>query len=470
MKNGSGWIVLSYGIFLGWLLSFPYNGPVLLAAAAARDLSAGPFSLTYTIVPALFLTVFSFSVFTTREEYKRIVMIGCLLVCLAGTLIIFLVNTYWWFPVLSVMGVCSVTYIIYWSIYYTRQIPVPDKMKIMALVIITGNVIYYFFKLSLPYLSSTAVLLILTSLLLLSLWTLLRMEIANPIQIPLESAPFPTRLIFIVCIFLFAVKLNGGLTFHVIYPSFDAMFGHMSQYYGMAPYILTLFFLYLRGHKLPKMLPVYLGTSFLGLAYLFFGMLEETMTMYFLTETLLQAGWAMLHLFLWTLFGEIASVYGRPLKICSLAFLSNLSAMVCGGILGIFIVENVDNYYLMASTYAIFIVFICFLIVHWLNNSIEKDFIHKIQLHTAGLRTEEQAAGLTGSLSLMINLPDADHLLTQREMEVAGLLLQGYTNETIANRLNISKNTIKSHTRSIYSKMSVANKRELLQLACKKEN
>jgi len=421
------------------------------------------------VVPALFLIGFSFSVYTAREEYKKMVMIGCVLVCLVGTLLIFFAETAWWFPVLSIMGICSVIYIIYWSVYYTRQIPVPDKMKIMALVIIIGNIIYYFFKLSLPYLSSTTVLLILTLLLLLSLWTLLRMEIANPIQIPLESASFPTRLIFIVCIFLFVVKLNGGLTFHVIYPSFDAMFGQMPHYYGMAPYILTLFVLYIWGHKIPKMLPVYLGTSFLGLAYLFFGMLEETMTMYFLTETLLQAGWAMLHLFLWTLLGEIASVYGRPLKICSLAFLGNLSAMVCGGVLGIFIVENIDNYYMMASAYAVFIVFICFLIVHWLNSIIEKDFIDKLQFNLSELQPNEQDDGITGGLSLMINLPDAEGLLTIREIEVAKLLLQGYTNEAIAHKLSISKNTVKTHTRNIYSKMSVANRRELLQLACGNE-
>jgi len=45
------------------------------------------------------------------------------------------------------------------------------------------------------------------------------------------------------------------------------------------------------------------------------------------------------------------------------------------------------------------------------------------------------------------------------------LLLQGYTNKQIAGMLHISENTMKTHTRNIYSKLNVANKRELLQLA-----
>lgn len=458
---------MAYGIFLGWLLSFPYNGPVLIAVAAARDLPAAPFSLTYTAVPALFLI--GFSMYTAREQYAKAIMIGSVITCLIGTLLIFFTDTIWWFPVLSVMGICSVVYIIYWSVYYTRQIPMSEKMKMMALVIILGNACYYLFRLTLPLLSLEAVLSILIGMLLLSLWASTRMEVSNPIHISLESEPFPTRLIFMVCLFLFVIRLNGGLTFHVIYPSFNEMFNQVFSYFGMLPYIFTLLVFFLWGHKIPKMLPVYLGTSFLGLAYLSFGILDETITMYFLTETLLQAGWAVLQLFLWTLFGEIASVYGRPLKICSLAFLATLSAMAFGGVLGLYIMGNMDNYYLIASGYAVLIVFVCFLIVPWLNESIEKDYIDKLHRNVSESQAGDQDNGISGGLSLMINLPNAGDLLTPREMEVTGLLLQGYTNIAIAQKLKISNNTVKTHTRNIYSKMSVANKKELLQLACRKE-
>ncbi len=58
-----------------------------------------------------------------------------------------------------------------------------------------------------------------------------------------------------------------------------------------------------------------------------------------------------------------------------------------------------------------------------------------------------------------------DHLqtsyeLSNREKEIAGLLLDQYSNSQISDRLFISLNTIKTHTRNIYQKTNTANPRE----------
>ncbi len=54
--------------------------------------------------------------------------------------------------------------------------------------------------------------------------------------------------------------------------------------------------------------------------------------------------------------------------------------------------------------------------------------------------------------------------LSEREEEVARLLIQGKTNKAIAEHLFISINTIKSHIKSIYKKLSVANRIQLMHL------
>lgn len=52
--------------------------------------------------------------------------------------------------------------------------------------------------------------------------------------------------------------------------------------------------------------------------------------------------------------------------------------------------------------------------------------------------------------------------LTRRETEVAALLVQGFNASSIAKRLTISENTVKSHIKNIYKKVEVTGQQELL--------
>jgi DNA-binding CsgD family transcriptional regulator len=53
------------------------------------------------------------------------------------------------------------------------------------------------------------------------------------------------------------------------------------------------------------------------------------------------------------------------------------------------------------------------------------------------------------------------HALTKREQEVARLLARGLSTAEIASRLWISRHTVKDHTRAVYAKLDVTNRREL---------
>src|SRR5690606_23008929 len=50
--------------------------------------------------------------------------------------------------------------------------------------------------------------------------------------------------------------------------------------------------------------------------------------------------------------------------------------------------------------------------------------------------------------------------LSEREAEVLGLVAQGLTNTQIAQRLNVSDNTVKFHLQNIYQKLHVSNRTE----------
>lgn len=55
--------------------------------------------------------------------------------------------------------------------------------------------------------------------------------------------------------------------------------------------------------------------------------------------------------------------------------------------------------------------------------------------------------------------------LTDRERTVLGLIAQGYDNQKIAKKLYISYNTVKSHTRNIFDKLSVPDRTQAALVA-----
>ncbi|HEY5715195.1 MAG TPA: LuxR C-terminal-related transcriptional regulator, partial [Psychromonas sp.] len=70
----------------------------------------------------------------------------------------------------------------------------------------------------------------------------------------------------------------------------------------------------------------------------------------------------------------------------------------------------------------------------------------------------------------LVNHPDIPELvrtspLTQREWQVLGLIYSGFSNEQIAQELDVAGTTIKTHIRNLYQKMNIANRKEAVESA-----
>lgn len=74
--------------------------------------------------------------------------------------------------------------------------------------------------------------------------------------------------------------------------------------------------------------------------------------------------------------------------------------------------------------------------------------------------TDESPTSLEERLS-SLGLADP---LSAREYEVADLMRHGNTVAVIARRLYISENTVRGHTKSIYRKLGIHSKQELIDL------
>jgi NarL family two-component system response regulator LiaR len=75
------------------------------------------------------------------------------------------------------------------------------------------------------------------------------------------------------------------------------------------------------------------------------------------------------------------------------------------------------------------------------------------------------AAEAAQVLVMSATRPGPEYRLTERELEVLALLVEGLTNRQIAQRLTLSHSTIKFHVSSILSKLGASSRTEAVSLA-----
>jgi len=87
-----------------------------------------------------------------------------------------------------------------------------------------------------------------------------------------------------------------------------------------------------------------------------------------------------------------------------------------------------------------------------------------------GLIDEAEPQNSQGEALLSSRCKDvaALHQFTSREGEVFVLLAQGYTIAVISEKLFVSDNTVKSHVKSIYQKLGIHTRSELIELVNEK--
>lgn len=104
-------------------------------------------------------------------------------------------------------------------------------------------------------------------------------------------------------------------------------------------------------------------------------------------------------------------------------------------------------------------------ISYLLKNVSADDLAEAIRAASAGRSVLDPQALQALVQDVSPDAPDLGHDLTAREREVLALLVQGLTNPAMADRLVVSRATIKAHVSSILTKLGASTRSEAVRLA-----
>ncbi|OEF05378.1 HTH-type transcriptional regulator MalT [Vibrio genomosp. F10] len=98
---------------------------------------------------------------------------------------------------------------------------------------------------------------------------------------------------------------------------------------------------------------------------------------------------------------------------------------------------------------------------------------HRAQQLTKDISTTQRSRSVHFDeefVEKLVNHPNIPELvrtspLTQREWQVLGLIYSGFSNEQIAQELDVAGTTIKTHIRNLYQKLNIANRKEAIRTA-----
>ena len=445
-------IILVIGLYFGWLLSVPFNGPIMSAYMVSVEANIS-IPTIYIFSHALGLLILGIVV--KREDHWRNLLLYGGVFSLVLSILVFFMPIMMWPFIYALIGFASAMFVLGWSYPYTFGIEIKNRMKHMALGIIIANIAYIFLSVLLTFMPLQLVYFISLLFLAASLkasMLLIKVDFQQQDNYcNKDITVFPGVFIFITCLLIFGLYINGGFMYQVMYPSLTN-YEHIAAFFRNVPYIAVLAVMWRFGDGLHRQLPVYMGVSCMGLAFISFSLLHETLPGFFLIEILIQASFAFLDLFFFTILGDISAMSRAPIRVFGLGMTAMVGAILVGGLLGEQLVFIGERYHLFTAMFAMSAIFLTLLIIPWMFDKIDDFYRYK---------SEEESKPLKTNMELFESAFGVE-VLTARETEIVDLLLRGFTNKQILAELHISENTLKTHIRNIYNKLQISSRNELM--------
>lgn len=437
LPEGWGPMVVALGCFFGWLLSFPLAGPALQTLPIDPEATFWAV-LAFTGGHAAGLLLCAAALKADRA-LAFLPGVGAGL-CAALSALSPNLPPEAVLPLFGLLGLLAAPFPVAWGHILATRIPQGWRARTVGFGAFGANVILYAFNLGLIPASAAVYVAAASALAAAGVWLFGLKEREAARQVRFVVGPSFGRLQLLGLFgFIVSVYAVGGILYGIIQPYYADVQG--AGVVGLLPYLVGVLFAGFIADRMGRRPFGVVTPPVLGLAFPIF-IVDGTRIAFPVVQVLVMMGLAYADVYFWTTLADIGAIYGGVR-----AFGLGLGVMV--GAIG-------------ASFGATRVL-----------GSLEP----QLQVLAGGLGVAAllfagalgtvvpETLGRVRSVSMppeRLILRLRPYGLTERELEVARYLISGLELEEVSDRLGISRNTLKTHVRSIYRKTGTRSRHELV--------
>ena len=254
------------------------------------------------------------------------------------------------------------------------------------------------------------------------------------------------QAMILLCLFISVTTIDFGIMVQSINPQFKHI-EWLTSWYWLIPYIASALMIKRIRNSVDRGNLLYIALGMIGFAFILFLILEKTVASYLIIFTLMMAAWAVYDVFWWSMLGEMLEMYKNAALILGIGFTANVLGVLNGKMIGKaeIALGGTGNTLLPLAVICVTLV-----ILPILHRSLSLLVVSNSPA-PAPSKPEGASRAAVGDVSV----------LTEREKQIADLLLKGKTGKLIAAELYLSENTVKTHIKNIYAKLGVRRKSDL---------
>ena len=441
--------VAGFSLLFAYILSFLFEGRVLYSVM--EYYGAPEKNLILSAIVAHFAGLFTCGFFVRSLRRAKQTVLAGMTVSLFCTVPFYFKPSALWFVSLVTAGYASACALASWGYFLKVFTPKNQRIKTCADVLIYSNILMILVNMSAVHISHTVGLTLSLACIAAGVFFIWKLP-AEVQEKKCSTAGGTKKPMLILFLFVFVITINSGLMYEVLNPAFEHL-TTLTSWYWAVPYIAALAVMRNLPGRIKRYVILYVGMATIMASFIFFMLLGRDTVDYLIVNTLMLGACGIFDLFWWSIIGEMLDYTDNPVKMFGMNLSANVLGVLCGGALGMFM-TSADLADSEVAVIALTVVCITLAMLPLLNRML----IMKLKGH-AYLVEEDYVTETAQIQKLPVFEP-----LTAREQEVLKLILTGGSNRAIADSLNISESTVKTHARNIFSKYNVSTRAELISL------
>ena len=451
--------VLVHSLFSSWMLSLIFEGQIFQYLAKEYNFEVG--SIITASSAAMFLGLLAGGfIIKTKLYAKRLFLFSYPFFAALSLIFFFSPSLLWAIGIIAgslISGCCVAA----WGFYFKTVSKKNERLKTAADVLIISNILMIILNSATINISTYVGLSLSIIILIFAFMIALKLpsDFNESYRYKKEESLSISTLLLFFYLFIVILTINSGLMYHVVNPAFEHLTALISWYWAV-PYVGAILILRNFSGKIKSSYILYVAIAMIGLSFVAFITLDRSATSYFIINTLMLGSYGVYDLFFWSILGEMLNYHENPAKILGIGLSANVFGVALGGLIGNNLIAN-NLRSLSPSLLAFAIVCITLVLLPPLNKHLSSLLKGQTFLTEFIEMPESKQKSEIDKLSTFGNL-------SEREKQVASLLLQGKTYKTIAAELFISENTVKYYVKNIYSKFNIQSRAELIDIIVEK--